>query len=915
MLSVVLYGRNDSHGYNLQKRAAISLNCIAEILDAPDDEIIFVDYNTPVDLPTFPEAIADTLSAACRERLRVLRVPPGLHRELGLRTHLVAIEPVSRNAAVRRANPANRWILSTNTDMVFAPKTQNSLSAIVARLPDGFYGLPRFDMPQALWESVDRMDGRGTIETFRRWGRDFHIDEIVYGNDWIVYDAPGDFQLVTRSDIVAIHGFNEAMVLGWHVDSNFCKRMVLHRGPVQGLDEHLAGYHCDHSRQATLMSQSNKRIENDLKVFFDAVDSPFIPEQAESWGLAGHDLEEIRLAPGRLHRCANVLAGVLPPPPPEPYRACYTGETFNRMDYPVEHAFPYLLDHLMTYPADADIAYFGGSRRFFERMRAAWQDMAFTGRLLVSPKIARLLGIGSDGEEDAPVTVTDLDAVLKRSSAYVFEFGTDTRADFDPAPFLEEIRRATPGSDAHTAASHRLSRQRIMALDECAKACLGVLRAEFLHTVRRERMAVAGGRSPRKFYGVNAVHNIFDGLLAEELTITWAPYTLRLRHGYARPERALPPPHPRHPDLQSHMTASLARGCPVEPLEMEMVEADLRRILAANDLDAVEAWRFTEPMHAYASWPEAAALLGVERGTLESVAKQVAIRRPAATLRGTVRLPAAPPCPTVGLSKLCAAEDWEHPDWFDGTHSYAIDALLTFSASTANYFKRSRGLWERGQMLYAMERLGMLQPQAHALVVAPAVDGLYLHLSNRLARVDVAGVGSWADGADESAWFAKSRLCDRGALHMHRGLPATPFVDGLDAALATQNVVFRDGRDEALRRLAWIDARLRPQGMVALSVCVGLDGRPAPGLLLPADLERFVHAVECATGWRLEGPFDWTLSDATLDRTARAGTGETQRPHLVVRSDRALYIPGLLVFRRTASVSANWQALADALPA
>ena len=47
MLSVVLYGRNDSHGYNLHKRAAISLNAIAELLTDPDDEILFVDYNTP----------------------------------------------------------------------------------------------------------------------------------------------------------------------------------------------------------------------------------------------------------------------------------------------------------------------------------------------------------------------------------------------------------------------------------------------------------------------------------------------------------------------------------------------------------------------------------------------------------------------------------------------------------------------------------------------------------------------------------------------------------------------------------------------------------------------------------------------------------------------------------------------------
>ncbi len=58
MISTILYGRNDSHGYNLHKRVAISLNCIAHVLDDPNDEIIFVDYNTPDDMPTFVEAIS-----------------------------------------------------------------------------------------------------------------------------------------------------------------------------------------------------------------------------------------------------------------------------------------------------------------------------------------------------------------------------------------------------------------------------------------------------------------------------------------------------------------------------------------------------------------------------------------------------------------------------------------------------------------------------------------------------------------------------------------------------------------------------------------------------------------------------------------------------------------------------------------
>src|SRR6185436_3902842 len=126
MISVVLYGRNDNYGYNLHKRAALSLNCMAEVLSDPDDEILFVDYNTPDDFPTFPEAIADTLTEKAKQYLKILRVRPNVHARFAKRTHLVALEPVARNIAVRRSNPANRWILSTNTDMIFVPRFKQS---------------------------------------------------------------------------------------------------------------------------------------------------------------------------------------------------------------------------------------------------------------------------------------------------------------------------------------------------------------------------------------------------------------------------------------------------------------------------------------------------------------------------------------------------------------------------------------------------------------------------------------------------------------------------------------------------------------------------------------------------------------------------------------------------------------------
>src|SRR5712692_1286336 len=171
MISVVLYGRNDSHGYNLHKRAAISINCIAEVLTEPDDEILFVDCNTPNDLPTFVEAIYDTLTPKAKSCLRVFRVRPHLYARLVGHTHLFATEPHTRNIAIRRSNPCNRWILSTNTDMIFVlANTISGLADAVRDLPDAQYIAPRFEVPEPVWESFPRSDPRAVMRACEELG-------------------------------------------------------------------------------------------------------------------------------------------------------------------------------------------------------------------------------------------------------------------------------------------------------------------------------------------------------------------------------------------------------------------------------------------------------------------------------------------------------------------------------------------------------------------------------------------------------------------------------------------------------------------------------------------------------------------------------------------------------------------------
>lgn len=890
MLSVVLYGRNDSHGYNLHKRAAISFNCIAEVLDDPDDELIFVDYNTPNDLPTFPEAIADTLTARCRQRLRILRIRPDLHEVFRDCTHLVALESVSRNAAIRRANPANRWVLSTNTDMVFVPRDGvGSLSAAVADLPDGFYGLPRFDMPQALWESVDRADPAGTIDLFRHWGRRFHINEVVHGNPLIRFDGPGDFQLMTRDDIAAIHGFHEGMLRGWHVDSNLCKRMLLLRGAIGTLDHRVLGYHCDHSRQATLANRAAK-VENDPQRFVFGVETPFIPEQADTWGLPGAPVEEVRLAAPGGGRCVAALERALPAAGPDRYEAVYREERYNDLSYVPEHVLPFVVDHLMTLPADADIAYVGCRADAFALFRRGWEALGFTGRLLVDERMA----VPAAGDADGRVCAWPLDRIADHAGAFFFEFGCEA-----PQPFDEAAEAATLDGLSAAERCRVLNHRRLLAVGEAGLSRLGRVRAAFHWIARRLRRPEHRGRlGTVKVFAINAVNNAFEYSFAEEVNLTWPPFTTRLRHGYLRPHWSSVEAWPDWTGLQEFLARALGRSRPVPYGEVRMLLGDLEAIVACDHPDEVEPWRFGAGIAALARWPGLPARTGLAADGIARAASWCAQGALSVRLRPSLRLPAAAADRTEGppLSKLCGAEDWDDAAWFALAEDYARhNAVLLNTASPDNAFKRSRGLWERVQQLWAMETLGFLRPDARAVVATPDVDGLYAYLSQVVERVDVCNTG---DG-EPAEWLGKQRLFERSRIAVRSIGEIRPDA-AWTAAFATQNALFRDGAAGAARLLATLDRGLETGGAAACSVEVVLNGRVRRPWLLPEEVTAVVAALERHTGWRVAAPFDWSVGDATLDRTARDGTGEVRRPHLAVDSDGVLHTVGILVLRKQA---------------
>jgi hypothetical protein len=501
MLSYVLYGRNDNYGYNLHKRAALSLNCMAEVLTSPDDEILFVDYNTPDDFPTFPEAIQDTLTAKAKRHLRIFRVRPALHQaRFAAKTHLKALEPVSRNIAIRRSNPANRWILSTNTDMIFVPRRNQSLTEIVGDLPGGYYGIPRFELPETLWETLDRQEARGIISKLESWGRQFHLNEIVFSVPAIRFDVPGDFQLIERADLFVYHGFHEAMLLGWHVDSNIAKRLSLIYPEVGDLTDRLFGYHCDHTRQITPMHRQNA-VENSWDTFFEEVDRPDVPDQAETWGCSDAEIEEIRLDRTRNSVYVSALETVIGAQMAEPDTVGYIPETYDKVTYAPPHVLPFLADIFVNAPPGFSIAWIGGNPEMLRLFSALWRKMEMGGKLLVWDGLADMLGGALLSQEK----IASLDALFEAADAFVFDYciGEGKMGQGEaPAP-------GTPESQA-----------------------LLSVKYVFLDLVGLERQRIAAARPPRRFVAVNAINNSFETLVTSFVGAARSPFSARIRQGF-----------------------------------------------------------------------------------------------------------------------------------------------------------------------------------------------------------------------------------------------------------------------------------------------------------------------------------------------------------------------------------------------
>jgi hypothetical protein len=399
--------------------------------------------------------------------------------------------------------------------MVFvAREPGKSLSDIAAELLDGFYELPRFELPEALWETVNRMDPAGFVATLRLCGQTLHLNEAIISRPDIRFDGPGDFQFMLRDQIFEIHGFNEEMVLGWHADSNLCRRLHLLNGKTESLLDRLFAYHCDHTRHATFLHGPDaQRTMNDENRFVFNVSSPFLAEQAERWGIPNEEIEEIHLTDKSDTHFGDLLGGLLPGLSQATTSDVFVRESYDHgVIYDTLHVFPFLANHLTNISPSINIGYFGGNEELVRLMSQFFDKSGHRGSLFVNQELIR----GADAEgpllPDRCVLAKD-ENLMAQADIFIFDLAmmhfpqvTNSKGISFPAP------------------------------SERGEEFLKNLQDSFLRCVESERRRLQSGKNmPRKFLFIGSQHTWFGGFASTYIGMVLTPYSTHVRHGFVKP--------------------------------------------------------------------------------------------------------------------------------------------------------------------------------------------------------------------------------------------------------------------------------------------------------------------------------------------------------------------------------------------
>lgn len=806
MISAILIGRNDDYEGDFRRRAALSINLLAEQLK-DSDEIIFVDWNSAEGVATLPHAIAGSLTHRARALTRIIRVGADIHAEFVRQGAFNAIVPVvACNAAIRRANPSNRWILITTADLLLVSRNIGcTLSDTAAGLPDGAYGLPRFELPRWIWKGLDPCDPHAVATAVSTFGKRLHLEEAVRLPPPVLFDAPGDFQLVLRTDLIAIDGLDEGMSMGaLGPDSNLLKRLELKGRKTVSLERHFAGYHCNHTSSAS-SSHRVGRVENDARFFFEEVASSDLPFQRSRWGLADRTLPQMKLSDclgptatrqsarstdrERAQLLATRLAGVADVIGFGQSGLYDTTPLFNRAGYPSRHVISFLLDHV--FDEEGPIYYVGANGLLASLLDAVLKRLE-RGR--------SLLCFRPDDRAGFEQHCVDLGADSERW-LLIFDFGIDVGEAADN-PSIQES-----GTTVRQLLRH--------------------VRDRFVWCIGRERRLGRSQEDALRVVAINAINTEFEDLVVSSLDCALSPFTTRTRGGRVHPQQAVPVAS--HP-AADHMAALLGRQRGVHVDEFARCWAIVNRL--ARDLPAGRipfGW-LNPSVDALLDWPQLSSAIDAPSRRVAEIRSRIAASRKALPAMTCHKIGND----TVAASKLASASDWESPEWYDVARWYLGNHR------SYNVFERHRRDWEHVHFLFCLGRFGILDTDAEIVVLAHAPNRFAIMLARRVRKVHLVNIG-WKSN-DRFLRVPELRL--DSSIRVYKGLSDPAFRDVAAAALVAQS--HRPGPFGAsgLRRACRALAANSILG-VSFDVCIGAAKGPR--------LTRWLHPLPAADDLESDG--------------------------------------------------------------
>ena len=761
MISAILIGRNDDYEGGFRHRAVLSINLLAEQLD-DTDEIIFVDWNTEEGAATLPQAVAGSLTRRAGALIRTVRVCGSIHAEYVRRGAFTPVVPVvAYNTGIRRANPSSKWILITTTDMLLVSRQVGcTLSDAARRLPDGIYGLPRFELPRWIWQGLDPSDPSAAVTCVATFGKRLHLEEAVRLPPPVLFDAPGDFQLALRADLVVIDGLDEGMLGALGPDSNLLRRLELKGRSIASLERHFAGYHCDHT-SFPHSSHRVGRMENDMRFFFEEVERPDLPFQRSNWGLADRILPEAILSeyvqrsaarsgmcvadPKRAALLAARLAGVAAAMGPAQPGLYDTTPLFNRVGYPTRHIVAFLLDHIFD---EAEPIYYVGANELLASLLTAVLKRLEPRQPLACFRpndragFERCYdGIGEDGERPL----------------LIFDFGID--------------------------AGKTTNNPSIQECSGSIRRSLWDVRDLFAWCIERESQSGRPQRDAIRIVTINTINTEFEQLVLTSLDCGLSPFITRTRSGRVHVE--LSPPVVSHP-AAVHMAARLGRMRGVHVDEFARAWAIAYRL--ARDLPAGQfpsGW-LAPSVNALLDWPGIATAIGAPNGRVAELKSRITASREAAPTMTRRQIGND----TVAASKLASAHDWEVPEWYEVARRYLGDHR------SYNAFKRHRRDWEHIHFLFCLGRFGILDTDAEVVVLAHAPDRFANMLARRVRKVHLVNIG-WRS---KDRFFRVPELRLDSSIRVYKGLSDPAFRDVAARALIAQSQNSRPFGASSLRR-------------------------------------------------------------------------------------------------------------------